>query len=60
MIIHLKHNNNANDKNNMCFPMSVAEKRMKLLVFILRFWLKRFRGKNNNKNGNKFNYTNTR
>ena len=36
------------------------EKRMKLLVFSLHFWLKRLRGINNNiKNDDKYNNTNT-
>ena len=35
------------------------KKRMKLLSFTLHFWLKRLRGKNNDKNDNKYNNTNT-
>ena len=47
-------------KHETCFQISVEEKRMKLLVFTLHFWLKRSRGKNNNKNDNNYDNTNTR
>ena len=43
-----------------CFPICPEEKRMKLLVFTLHFWLKRSCRINNIKDDDKHNNTDTR